>query len=202
MRRGFRILLVVAVVAAAGAYLLWAYLEHGISARDKPLAVETFVARRLRHLAIPREARSRSNPAPESAEGLAEARTHFADHCASCHANNGSGLTSMGQNLYPKAPDMRLADTQGLSDGEIFYIVQNGVRFTGMPAWDSGTPEDEKDSWNLVRFIRHLPSQTPEEIEEMKQLNPKTREELREEEEIRKFLEGGEAVSTPQLMKH
>jgi mono/diheme cytochrome c family protein len=139
---------------------------------------------------------------PESVEGLAEARAHFADHCASCHANNGSGLTPMGQNLYPKAPDMRLADTQGLSDGEIFYVIQNGVRFTGMPAWGSGTPEDEKDSWNLVRFIRHLPSQTPEEIEEMKQLNPKTREELREEEEIRKFLEGGEAASTPQLMKH
>ncbi len=108
----------------------------------------------------------------------------------------------MGENLYPKAPDMRLSDTQSLSDGELFSIIQNGVRFTGMPAWGSESPEDEKDSWNLVRFIRHLPKQTPEELEEMKNMNPKTPEEFREDEDVRKFLEGGEPVSTPKPMKH
>lgn len=202
MRKRLRILLGATAVAAAGVCLVWAYLARGVSARDKPLAAEAFVARRLRHLAIPRGARSRSNPAVESLDGLAEARAHFADHCASCHANDGSGRTPMGENLYPKAPDMRLSDTQSLSDGELFSIIQNGVRFTGMPAWGSESPEDEKDSWNLVRFIRHLPKQTPEELEEMKNMNPKTPEEFREDEDVRKFLEGGEPVSTPKPMKH
>ncbi len=43
----------------------------------------------------------------------------------------------MGRNMYPPAPDMRLAETQQMTDGELFYIIQNGVRLTGMPAWGS-----------------------------------------------------------------
>jgi mono/diheme cytochrome c family protein len=76
---------------------------------------------------------------------LAEARAHFADHCAICHSNNGSGNTQIGQNLYPKAPDMRLPQTQNLSDGEIYYTIHNGIRLTGMPAW--GTEVKDDDSW-------------------------------------------------------
>ncbi len=202
MRTTVRVLLGAVAIVLAAACLVWAYLGHGLSARDRPLAAEAFLARRLRHLAVPRGARDRPNPVPRSTEGLAEARAHFADHCASCHANDGSGRTPIGENLYPKAPDMRLPDTHKLSDGELFYIIQNGVRFTGMPAWGSGSPEDERHSWNLVHFIRHLPEQTPEELEEMKQMNPMTLEEFREEEEVRKFLEGDEPASTPQPMKH
>ena len=62
---------------------------------------------------------------------IAEGRDHFADHCATCHANDGSGNTEMGRGLYPKAPDMRLPATQNLSDAELFYIIENGVRLTG-----------------------------------------------------------------------
>jgi mono/diheme cytochrome c family protein len=57
---------------------------------------------------------------------MAEARAHFADHCAICHANNGSGNTEIGQNLYPKAPDMRLRQTQNLTDGELYYTTASG----------------------------------------------------------------------------
>jgi mono/diheme cytochrome c family protein len=64
---------------------------------------------------------------------------HFADHCASCHANDGSGDTELGRNLWPKAPDMRAAPTQRLTDASCFYIIEHGVRFTGMPAWSTGT---------------------------------------------------------------
>jgi len=203
MRRTVRIgLVLVGLTLAGGLFLLEDFITHGVSTRRRPLAVEAFVARRLRHLAIPRAARKRFNPLARTQEGLAQARVHFADHCASCHGNDGKGETPIGQGLYPKAPDMRLAETQGLSDGELFSIIQNGVRFTGMPAWGSGSAEDEKDSWNLVHFIRHLPEQTPEEVEEMRQMNPKTPEDLREEDEIRKFLEGGEDASTNLPVKH
>lgn len=170
-------------------------LQHGFSARDEPTAVEAFVARRLRHLSVPRGAREAKNPVPSSLEILAEGREHFADHCASCHGNDGRGQTEIGRNLYPKAPDMWLPETQSLSDGELFYIIENGVRLTGMPAWGTGKPEDARDSWELVHFIRHLPKITPEELEEMKALNPKTHAELAEEAQMRRFLEGGEAPS-------
>jgi hypothetical protein len=71
-----------------------------------------------------------------------------------------------------------------------------------MPAWGSGSPEDERGSWNLVHFIRHLPAQAPEELEEMEQMNPRTPDEFREEEEIRRFLEGGEPAPAHRPMKH
>lgn len=182
--------------------ILLAYLSRGLSTRDTPLSIEAFVARRLRLLAIPREARETHNPAPLTQEVLAEGRAHFADHCATCHANDGSGKTEMGQNFYPKVPDMRLLETQRLSDGELFYIIQNGVRFTGMPAWGTGSRDHEEASWHLVYFIRHLPQMTPEEIEEMRQMNPKSPDEIREEEETERFLRGEENPQTHPMHHH
>ena len=62
---------------------------------------------------------------------------------------------------------MREPDTQQLTDGELFYIIKNGIRFTGMPGWGG---EDE-ENWKLVLFIRHLPKLSPKEIELMKEIN-------------------------------
>lgn len=168
-------------------------VQHGFSARDQPGMIEAAIARRVRRLAIPRDARDAKNPIAATPQVLAEARAHFADHCAICHANDGSGNTEIGRNLYPKAPDMRQPATQSLSDGELFYFIHNGIRLTGMPAWGSGSPEDDQASWKLVHLIRRLPRLTAAELEEMEMMNPKSRRELQEEEEIRKFLEGGDA---------
>src|SRR5581483_8648508 len=85
-----------------------------------PSAAERWTARRVRSLAVPTAAKAASNPEPDTPENLAVARAHWADHCASCHANDGSG-SDMGKKMYPPAPDMRAAGTQGLTDGELFY---------------------------------------------------------------------------------
>src|SRR6266700_2261182 len=165
-------------------------IRHGFSARDKPSHIETLVASTARAMAVPARAKNMKNPIPNIAESLAEARAHWADHCATCHANNGSGETSIGQNLYPKAPDLRSPATQRLSDGELYYTIHNGIRLTGMPAW--GTDEKDEDSWKLVLFVRHSPQLTPEEENEMKRLNRKSPEELKEEQEEEQFLNGTE----------
>jgi mono/diheme cytochrome c family protein len=133
---------------------------------------------------------------------LADARAHWADHCAVCHANNGSGDTEMGKHMYPPAPDMRQAETQNLTDGELFYIIQNGIRLSGMPSWGSGKSRDEEDSWKLVRLIRHLPKLTAEEEREMQDMNPKSREELKEEQEERDFLNGVQSHEQKQHKHH
>lgn len=177
--------LVVLVALAIGGYV---WIHHGFSARDQPTAIETFLARRVRSMAVPSGAKAARNPVPLTSEVLTEARAHFADHCATCHANDGSGDTDIGKNLYPKAPDMRLSQTQDLSDGEIYYIIHNGVRLTGMPAW--GAEDSDEDSWKLVHFIRHLPALTPDEIREMESLNPKSPSEMTEEQEDQDFLNG------------
>ena len=96
---------VISVVALAGAGL--AYLRStGLSARADAGNVEVSMARRARSFAIPPDARIKRNPVPSSPEVLAEGMAHYADHCANCHANDGSGKTEMGQGLFPKAPDI------------------------------------------------------------------------------------------------
>ena len=72
----------------------------------------------------------------------------------------------MGKNMYPKVPDLADARIQSLSDGALFYIIQNGVRWTGMPAWK--TEHSPEETWRLVAFIRKMPSLTPQEIESLK----------------------------------
>jgi mono/diheme cytochrome c family protein len=156
----------------------------------------------LRHYAVPADLRDRKNPLPASPGVIAEGRAHFADHCAYCHGNDGKGQTSIGPALYPKVPDMTLKETQSQTDGALFATIENGIRLTGMPAWGNGTAESAAGSWALVRFIRHLPEITPEEIEEMKALNPKTRAELAAEAEERKFLEEGEERPAPSPPPH
>jgi len=192
--RGWRALAgAAALVVIAAAALAIALLRGGISARPEPSRLESAVARTLRHRLIPSAARELSNPVPPSPRVLAEGRAHFADHCAICHANDGSGRTDIGRNLYPRAPDMRKAETQELTDGELFYIIENGVRLTGMPAW--GGSGNVEASWHLVHFIRQLPRLTDEEKAEMETLNPKSPDEWRELQEDEAFLRGEEPAA-------
>lgn len=184
---------VVAVGALIGLAIPLSIISRGVSAKDEPTAIEAFLARGLRRLATPSGLRAAQNPVPRTAEALASARAHFADHCASCHGNDGRGQTSMGRNLYPKSPDMTLSATQTLSDGEIFGIIENGIRLTGMPAWGNGTPESTKASWELVHLVRHFPKITPDELAEMAALNPMSRAEFEQEQAIDAFLKGGDA---------
>jgi mono/diheme cytochrome c family protein len=182
--------LLVLLLAVAAAALMLYIVTTGVSAREQPGYLEEFAARRVRTMSIARRARSVTNPVEYSGEIIAAGRAHFADHCAVCHANDGSGDTEMGRGMWPKAPDMRLPATQNLSDGELFWIIENGIRFTGMPGWGTGTKEGEEASWHLVHFIRRLPKLTPEEIEEMEALNPKPPDEIRERMEEERFLAG------------
>ena len=155
------------------------------------------MARRARSAALASDARTRANPVPDTPEVLAQGRAHWADHCAICHGNDGAGDTQMGKRTYPPAPDMRLPETQQMTDGELFYIIQNGIRLSGMPAWGGGSGHDEEDSWKLVRFIRHLPQLTVEEKKEMEKMNPKSPDDLKEEEEEERFLKGEDSNAHP-----
>src|SRR5580693_139418 len=186
MKRGTLILLVVVVVAGLVGVLVVSIFHNGLSARATPTLLETMMARDARHLAIPSAARDLQNPVPASAENLHDALLHFADHCASCHGDDGRGDTLLGRGLYPKPPDLQLPESQKLSDGELFWLIENGVRFTGMPAFSN--PGSEDDSWKLVQFIRHLPRLTVEERIVMERNNPKSPADRLEEQQENDFL--------------
>jgi len=200
MRVRSLVLLALGVVVVGGVALMLTGLD-GFSARSEPSAVERLMARSMRRYAVPARMRNTPNPVAFSPEVWAEARAHFADHCAACHANNGSGDTEMGRNMYPRAPDMRTPDTQRLTDGELYWIIENGVRLTGMPAWGSGGEHDH-DTWKLVHFVRHLKDLSPEQLQQMESLNPKSPSELEEERQDKEFLEGREPDTTSTTPTH
>src|SRR2546426_8188528 len=204
MKRRTLVIVIVAVALVGIFVAVAASLVHdGLSARATPTKFEIMVARNVRHLAIPSNARLAQNPLLDSPEDLRDAQLHFADHCAICHANDGGGQTMIGGGLYPKPPDLRLPETQNLTDGELFWIIENGVRFTGMPAFSNGGEHGGTlDSWKLVHFIRHLPHLTAAERVEMEHYNPKGPNERAEEQEENHFLNGATPPRKPESQVH
>ena len=151
----------------SGFLLIWKLRTLGFSARREPLALEVWIARHVRDLATPLAVKELKNPVVLSPLVLAEGRDHFADHCALCHGNNGDGKTMHGEGMFPPPPDLRKSGTQDLTDGEIFNIIKEGIRFTGMPGFGGS----DQDNWKLVVFLRHIPNLSKKELEFMKEIN-------------------------------
>ena len=129
----------------------------GVSAKTDPHAVEVSIARQISHLAIPIENRHAQNPIPLSPDVIKNSLAHFADHCALYHANDGTGRTPIGRNVNPEAMDLRLPDIQSMSNGEIFWVIHNGIRFTARPAWGEGDLQRTRTvgSWSTSFAISH-----------------------------------------------
>ena len=169
MRTAKIVIVTVFVVVLVEVLLVEIFVRtHRFSAKEKPSWLESSFAQHARNISVPGEARALNNPRPATDEIMSEAREHWTKHCSICHGIDGRGDTVIGRGLFPPAPDMNDAKTQQQTDGELFYIISNGIRLTGMPAWEG---EDRPEEiWDLVSFMRHLPQLTPEEIKQMKEL--------------------------------
>src|SRR6516162_11801444 len=144
----FYITLGVFVVTLTGAIL-------GCTAHKQPSKVETTLANMAKDVVIPIEAEANKNPLPDTDEVLKKGQQMFLQSCALCHGTDGHGRTDLGRNMYPPAMDMTSPHVQHWSDAELLWIIQNGVRLTGMPSWQSSL--SEADGWKLARFIHSLP---------------------------------------------
>jgi mono/diheme cytochrome c family protein len=190
MKAGRTIVFVLIGLVAIGAGYGVVLVRRGFSARAEPSDIETLLAAGARKLAVPSDYRDLRNPFPASTELVQAGMEHFADHCATCHANDGGGNTLFGRGLYPKPPDMRAAATQNKTDGELYYTIENGVRLSGMPSFGGRSITDDAETWHLIIFIRHLPKLTEQELLKMESLNPKTETERQEEQQEQQFLHG------------
>jgi plastocyanin len=150
-----------ALVAIGIVILLTGYLvlRDGLAADRPPGRVETAVARRLVLLSIPASARAQSNPQASDPEAWSAGAAHFADRCAVCHGPDGRGSKELASRMYPPVPNLADDDIQRFSDGALFAIIQNGVRWTGMPAFRDDFTSN--DIWRLVAFVRHIPAAAP-----------------------------------------
>ena len=153
-----KVLIVQAIlcVAAVGAFYCY-IVSGGMTARQEPWAAETFISHMLVDLSIPNEAKKLKNPlssSPGSAD-VAAGRELYQKHCQACHGFDGSGKTDAGLGLFPPPLPLGRAAIvkRQRTDGELFYLIRNGVRNTGMPGWQL----PDQQTWQLVSYIRNLP---------------------------------------------
>jgi mono/diheme cytochrome c family protein len=197
MKRSTRFILIAVSAVLVLGLVGYCYLRFGMrgfSARAEPSHMEAMMAEYARDTAMPASAKNMKNPVVLTPAVQQEALAHYADHCATCHGNNGNGQTMFGKGMYPKPPDLR-GETQTMNDGEIFYDIENGIRMSGMPAF--GGEDSAESTWKLVLFIRHLPKLTPVEEAQMEALNPKGPGEWQEEQEESEFLNGPSSAPSP-----
>lgn len=135
----------------------------GFRASSKPSRFEASVARALRNSSIPRVEAHRKNPYQNDELALQRGRELFFQRCATCHGVDGRGTTPIGANEYPRVPDLHASATQNLSDGQIHYIIENGIQHTGMPALPELPSGSRSDSWALVAYVRALRSATAQD---------------------------------------
>ena len=148
-------IIIVAVLLCLAAGMAYALLLPGLSvARQEPSALETEVATYLLRHSVPDSAAKAVNPlGPKVAQAdITAGRELFHAKCETCHAYDGGGHTEIGANVLPRAPVLHQI-TPGLSDGEIFYHIRNGIRNTAMPAWSF----PDRQVWQLVAYIRAIP---------------------------------------------
>ena len=144
----------------------------GISARREAGQFERQASRAVWRFMVPGPIKIKENPVADSAETVRDATQLWVDRCVVCHANDGGG-TTLGRSLHPPTPDLRKVVTQSLTDGELFYAIEQGIPWTGMPAWGNGSQENERESWSLVRFVRNIPKLTPADLRAIEKFVPR-----------------------------
>jgi len=144
-----------AVVVVVGALFLY-IRSGGLIARQTPNSMEATVTRWVLDLSIPAEAKALKNPLGITDASVSGGRQIYQQKCEVCHGYDGSGRTEAGGGEYPPPRDLRAVSSVHRTDGELFYLIQNGIRNTPMPGWQM----PDENIWQLVAYIRSLPKTT------------------------------------------
>ncbi len=149
------IVLVVLLLIVAGA--LFAAYQFNLSALPEPGPTETNLATRLKLWKLARSARGAlpAEPANDNAS-LGYGDMLFTGDCAVCHGQDGRHPTKIGLGLYPRTLALDAPEVQHLSNAELFWVIKNGIRLSGMPAF--GRIHSDEEIWHLVHYVRSLGS--------------------------------------------
>jgi mono/diheme cytochrome c family protein len=152
------------LVGIAGAVAVWTG-SFNVAATAPPGKLEESIAQFALNRSVARRAGAAKNPLGASPEVLKEGLSHYRENCLPCHGAAGVDPAEFGQGLNPTAPDLTLPRVQKRPDAELYWLVANGIRMTGMPAFSPTHKEDEV--WKIVAFVRHLPELSAEEEKEL-----------------------------------
>ena len=132
-----------------------ALMRFNVTALREPGRVETAVANWNLRFLVRRASRQGIPQRPtDTKASVASGSTLYSSECSLCHGSDGRTPTPTGRWMYPRAADLTSEQVQSYSDQELFWIIQNGIRFTGMPAF--GKVETGDNIWNLVNYVRTL----------------------------------------------
>jgi mono/diheme cytochrome c family protein len=150
---------VVFALLIAGALL--AISQFSLGSMPEPGSMETYLATKAKRIFVGRGSPEAIPPAPSNLKAsVEEGEKLFGTECAACHGLDGHKPTDAGRWMYPRAADLTSHEVQQYSDRELFWIVKNGIRFSGMPAF--GKVETDEHIWDLVHYARTLrDSQNP-----------------------------------------
>jgi len=150
------ILIMLTAFACGALVVIVGFTQIKLDALQEPGHIETVLATRAKHAIVRRWSRQGIPPAPTNLQAsIEEGDKLFGTECATCHGLDGHKLTDAGRWMYPRAADLRSPEVHQYSDRELFWIVKNGIRLSGMPAF--GKVESDDHIWNLVHYVRTLP---------------------------------------------
>ncbi len=154
-----RPLIVLIVIASGVAVVIVGFTQIRLDALQEPGHFETFLATQAKHLLIRRSSSDGIPAAPTNLPASVEAGDNlYGTECAACHGLDGRTPTDAGRWMYPRAADLTSSAVQYYTDRELFWIVKNGIRLSGMPAF--GRVESDEHIWNLVHYVRTLRGST------------------------------------------
>ena len=126
----------------------------GCQARQ-PGRFETAIAQGFKRK-ISVRGKAESNPLPANAENIQAGRENFSHYCMVCHGLDGQNTgVPFADRMSPPVPPLNSPEVQRYTDGQLKWVIDNGIFPSGMPA-SKGILNDE-EIWQIVTFIRHLP---------------------------------------------
>jgi thiosulfate dehydrogenase len=157
------IIMTLVVLAAAAVYFaMRGYLD--LRADQQPSALERKVAMSAMDASTDRHAPDQKNPVPYSEDNLVAGARLYWNNCAGCHGSPANQETQLGHSLYPPAPQF-FKDAPDMPDHENFYIIEHGVRWTGMPSWDRTLSDQQM--WQLTTFLSSIGKLPPGALKEL-----------------------------------
>lgn len=107
-----------------------------------------------KHKNAPASAKKLKNPLAATEENIAQGRTLFNQHCASCHGEDGKAKTDVAAAMKRKPTDLTGKAMHGITDGEVYWVVTNGIKQRGMPAYKTKASDQER--WQMTLYVKHL----------------------------------------------
>jgi mono/diheme cytochrome c family protein len=136
-----------------------------IGADSEPGLIERTLAPWGRNRSVENRAPQEKDPYLGSPAAIAAGFEQYRNNCVMCHGAPGVAGADLSMGLNPPAPSLDKGEN-GVSDGEVFWIVKHGIRMTAMPAF--GATRTDDDIWKIVAFVRTLPDLTTKERDTLK----------------------------------